>query len=155
MRRGSSRIYWCNLDLPQHVSASHCHHQGVVVIKEATQVISVFWVYMDYDPSTTDHTGGIVIHIHPQYRYCLSSFWDIYDHLYDGTGLLKHVGVNLECVNKSCYYLDAFVGYFITISVCISIFKTCLKVFNTLQIGVCSLIYFTSCVVITLISVCT
>jgi hypothetical protein len=37
--------------------------------------------YMDYDPSslvscrgTTDHSGRTVIHIHPQYRYCYSSF---------------------------------------------------------------------------------
>jgi hypothetical protein len=26
-------------DLPQHVSASHCHNQGVVVTSEATQAI--------------------------------------------------------------------------------------------------------------------
>jgi hypothetical protein len=26
--RGSSGIYCCILDLPQHVSASCCHHQG-------------------------------------------------------------------------------------------------------------------------------
>jgi hypothetical protein len=56
---------------------------------------SVLWMYMDYGPSrlvsfrgielsvhtwlhpaTTDHSGLPVIHIlvHPQYRYCLSSF---------------------------------------------------------------------------------
>jgi hypothetical protein len=29
--------------------------------------------------------------------------------------LLKHVGVNLECINKSYYFFDAFVGYFTTI----------------------------------------
>jgi hypothetical protein len=33
----------------------------------------------------------------------------------DGNYLLKHVGANLECINKSYYYLDAFVGYFTTI----------------------------------------
>jgi hypothetical protein len=33
----------------------------------------------------------------------------------DGNELLKHVGVNMECINKSDRYLDAFVGYFITI----------------------------------------
>jgi hypothetical protein len=27
------------LDLPQHVSASHCHHHGVVVTSEATQAV--------------------------------------------------------------------------------------------------------------------
>jgi hypothetical protein len=32
----------------------------------------------------------------------------------DGNELLKH-GVNLKCINKSYYYLDAFVGYFTTI----------------------------------------
>jgi hypothetical protein len=49
MLRGSTRIYRCILDLPQHVSASHCHHQRVVVTSEATQAISVLWMYMDYD----------------------------------------------------------------------------------------------------------
>jgi hypothetical protein len=38
-------IYLCNLDLPQHVSTSHCHHQGVVVTSEASQAISVLWMY--------------------------------------------------------------------------------------------------------------
>jgi hypothetical protein len=40
MRPGSSSIFInAFLDLPQHVSASHCHHQGVVVSSEATQAI--------------------------------------------------------------------------------------------------------------------
>jgi hypothetical protein len=51
MRLGGNRIYECILDLPQHVSASHCRHQGVVVTSEATQAISVMWMCMDYDPS--------------------------------------------------------------------------------------------------------
>jgi hypothetical protein len=33
------------LDLPQHVSASHCHHQGVVVSSEATPA-GYIWMYM-------------------------------------------------------------------------------------------------------------
>src|SRR5215471_16626971 len=33
------------LDLPQHVSASHCHHQGVVVSSEATQAVCIVDVY--------------------------------------------------------------------------------------------------------------
>jgi hypothetical protein len=45
MRRGCSRIYQCNLDLPQHGSASHCHHQGVVVTPEATQANCIADVY--------------------------------------------------------------------------------------------------------------
>jgi hypothetical protein len=52
MHQGSSRIYWCILNLPQHVSASHCHHQGIVVTSEATQVMSVLWMYMDYNLSS-------------------------------------------------------------------------------------------------------
>jgi hypothetical protein len=32
-----------------------------------------------------------------------------------GNYLLKHVGVNIECGSKSYYFLDAFVGSFITI----------------------------------------
>jgi hypothetical protein len=31
-------------ELPQHVSASHCHHQGVVISSEATQAIQTAWV---------------------------------------------------------------------------------------------------------------
>jgi hypothetical protein len=33
----------------------------------------------------------------------------------DGNDLLKQVAVNLECINKSYYLLDAFVGCFIKI----------------------------------------
>jgi hypothetical protein len=58
------------LDFPQHVSASNCHHQGGRSDLEATQARSVLWMYMDYDSST----GRIIIHTHPQYRSCLSSF---------------------------------------------------------------------------------
>jgi hypothetical protein len=54
MRRGSSRIYYCILDLPQRVSASHCLHQGVVVTSEATQAISVSLKNNEYSP--TQHT---------------------------------------------------------------------------------------------------
>jgi hypothetical protein len=52
MRQGTSWIYLCIPDLPQHVSASGCHLQGVVGALGATQVISVLWAYTDYDPST-------------------------------------------------------------------------------------------------------
>jgi hypothetical protein len=79
-----SRIYWCTsiLDLPQHVSASHYHNHGGVVTSEATQAISVLWMYMDYNSSgvascgrmwprshlsTSDHTGRIVSHIYILY----------------------------------------------------------------------------------------
>jgi hypothetical protein len=42
MRRGSSSIFiHAFLDLPQHVSASHCHHQGAVVSSEATQAVCI------------------------------------------------------------------------------------------------------------------
>jgi hypothetical protein len=62
------------LDLPQHVVASHCHHQGVVVSS-----VTLLWMYMDYSPSRVVScrgmhilqqltTGRIMIHIHPQYR---------------------------------------------------------------------------------------
>jgi hypothetical protein len=45
----------------------------------------------------------------------LSSFCGNYDPPDDGNYLLKHVGENLEPINKSYYYLDAFVGYFTAI----------------------------------------
>jgi hypothetical protein len=50
MRQGTSWIYLCIPDLPQHVSAGSCHLQGVVGALEATQVISVLWVNTDKDP---------------------------------------------------------------------------------------------------------
>jgi hypothetical protein len=37
---------------PQHVSASHCHHQWVVFTSEATQPISVLWMYVDHSLSS-------------------------------------------------------------------------------------------------------
>jgi hypothetical protein len=46
MRRGSSRIFInAFLYLPQHVSASHCHHQRVVVSSEATQAVCIVNIY--------------------------------------------------------------------------------------------------------------
>jgi hypothetical protein len=46
MRRGSSSIFiHAFLDLPQHVSASHCHHQGVVIFSEATKTVCIVDVY--------------------------------------------------------------------------------------------------------------
>jgi hypothetical protein len=43
---GSSSIFInVFLDLPQHVSASHCYHQGVVVTSEATQAVCIVNVY--------------------------------------------------------------------------------------------------------------
>jgi hypothetical protein len=33
------------LDSPQHVSASHCHHQGVVVTAVATQAVCIVDAY--------------------------------------------------------------------------------------------------------------
>jgi hypothetical protein len=41
------------------------------------EVVGYSWLH----PLTTDRTGWIVIHIHPQQRYCLSSFWGKYDPL--------------------------------------------------------------------------
>jgi hypothetical protein len=40
------------LDLPQHVSASHCHHQGVVVSPEATQAVCIVDVSRRRPPPT-------------------------------------------------------------------------------------------------------
>jgi hypothetical protein len=88
MHRGSSSILIIAfLDLPQHVSASHCHHQRIVVSSEATQAVCIVDVYglrpvhggqlprdvtkhvhAWLDPSTTEHCGRAVIHKHPQYK---------------------------------------------------------------------------------------
>jgi hypothetical protein len=84
--------------LPQHVSAVHCHHQGVVhviYLRSYSDNICVLDVYglqfvqcgqvsrdvTKSHPSTTGHTVKIVIHIYAKHRYCLSSFWGKYDHL--------------------------------------------------------------------------
>jgi hypothetical protein len=46
MRRGSRSAFINEfLDLSQHVSASHCYHQGVVVSSEATQAACIADVY--------------------------------------------------------------------------------------------------------------
>jgi hypothetical protein len=42
MRRGSSNVFInAFLDLPQHVSASHCHLQAIVVSSEAAQAVCI------------------------------------------------------------------------------------------------------------------
>jgi hypothetical protein len=47
MRRGSSSTFInAFLYLPQHVSASHCHHQVVVVSSEATQGVCTVDVHV-------------------------------------------------------------------------------------------------------------
>jgi hypothetical protein len=43
--RSSSILINVFLDLPKHVSASHCHHQEVVVTSEATQTVCIVNVY--------------------------------------------------------------------------------------------------------------
>jgi hypothetical protein len=55
--------------------------------------MSVLWMYMDYNLSSvascrgirprvySGFSSGIVIHIHPQHSYCLSSFWGKHDPL--------------------------------------------------------------------------
>jgi hypothetical protein len=46
MRRGSSSTFiYAFLDLGQHVSASYCYHQGVVVFSKATQPVCIVAVY--------------------------------------------------------------------------------------------------------------
>jgi hypothetical protein len=46
MRLWSSSIFTnVFLDLPHHVSASHCHNQGCVVSSEATQAVCIVDVY--------------------------------------------------------------------------------------------------------------
>jgi hypothetical protein len=46
MRPESSSVFInAFLDLPQHVSASHCHHQWIVVSSEATQAVCIVDVY--------------------------------------------------------------------------------------------------------------
>jgi hypothetical protein len=46
MCRGSSSIFInAFLDLPQHVSASHCYHQAVVVSSEVIQAVCIVDVY--------------------------------------------------------------------------------------------------------------
>jgi hypothetical protein len=45
---------------------------------------SVQWFQLYRDathPYTTGNTGRILIHVHPQYGYCLSSIWGTYDPL--------------------------------------------------------------------------
>jgi hypothetical protein len=50
--------------------------------------------------------------VHPQHRYCLSSFWGKYDLVMMAIISWNMLGQHLECIKKSHYYLDAFVGYF-------------------------------------------
>jgi hypothetical protein len=93
--------------LPQHISATHCH-----VVEGCDQECIHCWSHH----STTGHTGQIVIHIHPQHRYCLSSFWG-------NTTLWWWQWISETCwgkiwnvINKLYCSFDAFVGYFITIN---------------------------------------
>jgi hypothetical protein len=57
MRQESSRILLVRSRFTQPVSASHCHHQGVVVTSEPTQVVSVLWMSLEMSNVVTDPTG--------------------------------------------------------------------------------------------------
>jgi hypothetical protein len=73
-----------------------------------TDFLGSFWETRGYIPRQ-------LTALHPQYRCCMSSFWGNYDPLMMAMTCWNMVGVNPGCINKSCYFLDAFVGYFITI----------------------------------------
>jgi hypothetical protein len=77
--RGSTVVDFINVlqILPRHVSASGCHLQGVLGALEANQAMSVLWAYTYYGPSSVASCRG------------------------NGNHLPKHVGVNLEHINKS------------------------------------------------------
>jgi hypothetical protein len=70
MRQGSSWIYECIPDLPQHVSASGCYVQAVVGPLEATQAVSVLWAYMDYDPSSVASCCGTYRRVYSGFSSC-------------------------------------------------------------------------------------
>jgi hypothetical protein len=75
MRQGTSGFCNAFQVLPQHVSASGCHLQGVVGALEANQAVSVLWACTDYDPSRGAICSGMSDRnpYSPQYRHCLSS----------------------------------------------------------------------------------
>jgi hypothetical protein len=50
--------------------------QCVQLLWDVTKGTIHSWLHL-----TTDHTGRIIVHIHPQYRYCLSSFCSNYNPL--------------------------------------------------------------------------
>jgi hypothetical protein len=67
MRRGSGSILInAFLDLLQHVSTSHCHHQGVAVSSEASQAVCI----VDGYGLRPVHSGQLSIHN----TDCLTSF---------------------------------------------------------------------------------
>jgi hypothetical protein len=64
MRRGSSSIFInAFLDLPQHVSVSHCHRQGVVVTSEAIQAVCIVDVY-GLRPVQSELSRGVTRSVH-------------------------------------------------------------------------------------------
>jgi hypothetical protein len=86
MCQGSSSIFINTfLDLPQHVSASHCHHQVVVVSSEATQAVCIVGVY----GLRTVQSGQLSRDVTTRVHAWLKS-------LDDDNDLPKHVGVNPE-----------------------------------------------------------
>jgi hypothetical protein len=70
MNQGISWIHPCIPDIPQHVSASGYHLQGVVGALEATQGISVLWAYTDYDRSSVANCRGMSFHNWPHGTDC-------------------------------------------------------------------------------------
>jgi hypothetical protein len=115
----------------QHISCPNLFQQFIAIIRGSClpqkllrQYLCCGCVWITICPVwptlylTTGHTVQIVIHIlvHPQHRYCLSSYWGKYDPLILAINCWNMLGWNLKYINKSYNYLDAFVGYVIIIS---------------------------------------
>jgi hypothetical protein len=63
MRRGSSIFINAFLDLPQHVLASNCNHQGFVVFSEATQAVHIVDVYGLWPVQSGQLSRDVIKHV--------------------------------------------------------------------------------------------
>jgi hypothetical protein len=121
------------LDLPQHVSTSHCHQHGVVVTSEAAQVVC----FVDAYGLRPVQSGQLSRDVTKCVQWVTSlSNWPLWTgrNSYTSTTQTAWVaseetmtpwwwqwlvetcwGKSRNALIKSCYFLDAFVGCFITI----------------------------------------
>jgi hypothetical protein len=92
------------MDLPQHVSASYCHHQGVVVSSEATQAVCMVDVYglrpVQSGQLSRDVTKRVHAWLHPTH-------WLFYNNTTKMPG--PTIKITCSVIPVLCYYLTCVV----------------------------------------------
>jgi hypothetical protein len=123
-RLGSNMTLLIIPDLPQHVSASYCHHQGVVVTSEATQAVCIVDVNglrpVQSVQLVTSLDNWPIWTARNPYPFIIQTAW-VASEVTTTPWWWQWLAETCWCKSrnaliKSCYFLGAFFGCFIRIT---------------------------------------